>query len=228
MASRCVLLSEAFVGDMQANGIAREKIDIIPHAIFSFYERFATALHRSDTARTILFFGRITRYKGLELLIHAFRISQSRWPDLRLQIVGEGDLRPYARLIAETKNVSVVNRWVEDAEVPSIFQAADIVTIPYLSASQSGVIALAATFGCSVIATRVGGLPGQIRDGETGILVEPSPESLAYAIDRLITDGQFREEIARNLALEIRSKFDWTNTSNAYLQSCRKALETGR
>jgi glycosyltransferase involved in cell wall biosynthesis len=213
---------------MQANGIAREKIDVIPHAIFSFYDRFATDSPRSDRARSILFFGRITRYKGLELLIHAFRLSQARWPDLRLQIVGEGDLRPYRHLIAETKNVTVVNRWVADAEVPGIFQAADIVMIPYVTASQSGVIALAATFGCPVIATRVGGLPEQIRDGETGVLVEPLPESLASAMDRLITDRQFREEIARKLALEMRSKFDWANTSNAYLQSCRKALDTIR
>ena len=127
-------------------------------------------------------------------------------------------------LIAETKNVSIVNRWVDDAEVPAIFRAADIVMIPYTSASQSGVIALAATFGCPVIATRVGGLPEQIRDGETGVLVEPSAEAMASAVDRLLTDHEFREKLAHKLALEMRTKFDWTTTSNAYLQSCRKAM----
>jgi glycosyltransferase involved in cell wall biosynthesis len=225
IASRCVLLSETFVEQMQASGIAKEKIDIIPHAIFSFYERFAKNSPRSENVRSILFFGRITRYKGVDILIRAFQISQATWPDLRLQIVGEGDMRPYRDLIAQTKNISVVNRWVNDAEVPDIFQAADIVMIPYSSASQSGVIALAATFGRPVIATRVGALPEQIHDGETGVLVEPSAQGLASGIDRLLTDPELRERIGHNLALEMRSKFDWTTTSNAYLNSCRKALK---
>jgi glycosyltransferase involved in cell wall biosynthesis len=224
MASRCVLLSETFIDQMEANGISREKIDIIPHAIFSFYEKFEKNPSRSGTGRTILFFGRITRYKGIDILLRAFQISQAARPALQLQIVGEGDLEPYRDLIAQTKNVSVVNRWVNDAEVPDIFQAADIVMIPYSSASQSGVIALAATFGCPVIATRVGGLTEQIRDGETGMLVEPTPQAIASAIDRLTADREFRERIAQKLASEMRTKFDWTTTSNAYLQSCRKAL----
>jgi glycosyltransferase involved in cell wall biosynthesis len=76
-----------------------------------------------------------------------------------------------------------------------------------------------------VIATRVGALPEQIHDGETGVLVEPSPQALASAIERLITDREFRDRITHNLASEMRSKFDWTTTSNAYLKSCRKALE---
>ena len=225
MASRCVLLSEIFVDHMQANGIARDKIDIIPLALFSFYEKFDNDSQGSATARSILFFGRITRYKGLEILIRAFRISQVRWPDLRLQIVGEGDIRPYGHLIAETKNVSIVNRWVDDAEVPAMFRAADIVMVPYTSASQSAVIPLAATFERPVIATRVGGLQEQIRDGETGMLVEPSPEAIASAVDRLLTDHEFREKLAHKLASEMRTKFDWTTTANAYLQSCRKAIE---
>jgi glycosyltransferase involved in cell wall biosynthesis len=225
MASRCVLLSETFVDQMQAHGISREKIDIIPHAIFSFYEKFAKNVPRSGRVRSILFFGRITRYKGIDTLLRAFQISQAATPGLQLQIVGEGDLGPYRDLIGQTKDVSVVNRWVDDAEVPDIFQAADIVVIPYSSASQSGVIALAATFARPVIATRVGALPEQIRDGETGVLVEPTPEALASGIDRLITDDEFRERIGQKLASDMRSKSDWSTTSKAYLQSCRKALE---
>ena len=118
-----------------------------------------------------------------------------------------------------------MNRWVADAEIPRIFQAADIVIVPYVSASQSGVIALAANFGRPVIATRVGAITEQIRDQETGILVQPgSAEDLASAIDGLLADKGLRERIGAGLASEIRATSNWQLTSEAYLQSCRKAI----
>ena len=229
-ASRCVVLAQTFLEQMQARGIAKEKIDVIPQAVFSFYDKFTENTENSRTARSILFFGRITQYKGLDVLIQAFRICQARWPDLRLSIAGEGDMRPYRRLLDGAKNVTVLNRWVEDAEVPGIFQSSDIVVVPYTSASQSSVIVLAASFRRPVIASRVGAIPEQIRDGETGILVDPgSAEALASAIERSLTDAHLREAIAERLSLEMRANSNWSVTSDAYLESCRRAvLEPGK
>lgn len=134
-------------------------------------------------------------------------------------------MRPYRSLVDRVKNVTVVNRWVDDAQVPVIFRAASAVVVPYTSASQSGVIALAANFGRPVIATRVGGIPEQIRDRETGLLVEPgSAEALASAIESLLTDDDLRQRVAERLALEMREKCNWSATSDAYLESCRKAI----
>jgi len=225
MASRCVVLGQTFVEVMAARGIAKEKIDVIPHAVFSFYDSFKYEAPVSRVPRTLLFFGRITEYKGLEVLLQAFRIAQTRCPDLRLKIVGEGDMRTYRQLIDSAQNITVTNTWVADPEVPGIFQSADIVMVPYTSASQSGVIALAASFGRPVIATRVGAIPEQIRDRETGLLVEPgSAEALASAIDLFIENNQLREETARRLSVEMRTKCNWQTTSDAYLESCRRAV----
>jgi glycosyltransferase involved in cell wall biosynthesis len=225
LATRCVVLAETFVETMKAKGVAAQKIDVIPHAVFSFYDRFAQHGATSPEPRTLLFFGRITAYKGLDVLLKAFRIAQQRWPDLRLRIVGEGDMRPYRHLIGDTQNLTVLNKWVGDAEVPEIFQSADIVVVPYTSASQSGVVALAASFSRPVIATRVGAISEQIRDGETGLLVEPgSVEALASAIEKLLKNGELRNQVARGLALQMRDKFNWEVTSEAYLESCRKAV----
>jgi len=224
-ATRCVVLGKTFVDEMYSKGIPREKIDVIPHAVFSFYDSFPTLERNGVTSQSILFFGRITPYKGLDVLIRAFRSSLERRPDLNLKIVGEGNIRPYRRLLEGLSNVTIVNRWVADAEVPGIFQAADIVIVPYVSASQSGVIALAANFGRPVIATRVGAIPEQIRDQETGILVRPgSAEDLASAIDGLLADKGLRERIGAGLASEIRATSNWKLTSEAYLQSCRRAI----
>ena len=107
-ASRCVVLAQTFVEQMQAKGIPKEKIDVIPHAVFSFYEKFTENTENSRPPRSVLFFGRITGYKGLEVLIQAFRICQAQRPDLRLSIAGEGDMRPYRLLLDGVKNVTVL------------------------------------------------------------------------------------------------------------------------
>ena len=222
--ARCVVLGRRFVEEMQARGIARDKIDVIPHAVFSFYDKFSHAKPVSRVPCSLLFFGRITAYKGLDVLIHAFRMLQGRWADLHLNIVGEGDLRPYRRLLEGARNINVVNRWVDDTEVADIFQAAEIVVVPYVSASQSGIIALAANFACPVVATRVGAIPEQIRDGATGILVEPgSAEALASAIGSFLADAALRERLSRQLACEAKMTTNWDATSDAYLESCRNA-----
>jgi len=224
LAARCVVLGHTFVENMQSAGVSRDHIDVIPHAVFSFYDRFAPDTAMERTPPTLLFFGRITEYKGLEILLRAFQLLQARRPELRLRIVGEGNIQPYRELIAKVRHVEVINRWVEDAEVPRILQSASIVVVPYTSASQSGVIAVAANFARPVIATRVGAIPEQIRDGETGILVQPnSPEALASAIDRLLDDDRLRERLGQGLAAEMRTNLSWETTSDAYLESCRKA-----
>jgi glycosyltransferase involved in cell wall biosynthesis len=227
-AARCVVLAQTFVEQMLTNGVARHKIDVIPHAVFSFYDAFPSSRRDSRTSPSILFFGRITPYKGLDVLIRAFQRLSERRPDLRLQIVGEGDMQPYRHVIDGLRNVTVVNRWVADTEVPSIFHSADIVVIPYVSASQSGVIALAASLARPVVATRVGAIPEQIRDRETGILVDPgSIDGLAAGIDALLSDGSLREKLATKLASEIRQNSNWEITSDAYFESCRKAMAMG-
>jgi starch synthase len=224
-ATRCIVLGNTFVNDMRRKGIPEEKIDVIPHPVFSFYDRYTPQTSNTARPRSLLFFGRITQYKGLDVLLRAFRILEAQLPDLRLQIIGEGDIRSYQPLIDGVRNVTVTNQWVSDASVPDIFQAADIVVVPYISASQSGVIALAASFRRPVIATRVGAIPEQIRDRDTGLLVDPgSPEALAEAITNMINDDNLRETVARNLADEMRRKCNWNVTSDAYLESCRKAV----
>jgi len=223
--TRCVVLGRRFIDEMRSRGLPPDKIDVIPHAVFSFYERFVEDVRdATPQRRSLLFFGRITAYKGIDVLIAAFRKLQEARPDLQLKIVGEGDFQPYRKLVSGVANIEVVNRWVDDAEIPRIFRSADVVVVPYVSASQSGVIALAANFGCPVIATRVGAIPEQIRDRETGILVNPGArDDLAQAIEGLLADDGLRRRLGNQLALETKSACNWDVVSDLYLESCRKA-----
>jgi glycosyltransferase involved in cell wall biosynthesis len=225
-AARCVVMSERFVKSLTERGIPAAKIDVIPHGIFSFYGTQESQRTAADSAvKSILFFGRITAYKGLEVLLQAFEIIEGRRKNVRLDVVGAGDLKPYSRFLDKTRNVRVVNRWVGDSEVGPYFQQAALAVLPYTTASQSGVIPLAASFRVPVVATTVGALSDQIQSGETGLLVAPnSVQELVEAIELLLDRPDLAARLGDNLSRSTAETGSWDRIAVAYLESCRKAL----
>lgn len=155
-----------------------------------FGNRIDTAAARRelgiDTDRkTLLFFGLIRDYKGLDLLIDAVdRLDES----YRLIIAGEsyGSFDKYAARIQKMKHpekVNVFNRYIEDHEVPLFFSAADVCVLPYRSATQSGITSIACHFETPLIATNTGGLSESIEKQGTGLMVpEITPASIADTI----------------------------------------------
>ena len=135
----------------------------------------------------LLHFGFIRPYKGLAVLLDAMPLIQTEMP-VHLLVAGEvwGSKAEYDAQIARLhidEQVTFVDRYVPDEELASYFRAADVAVLPYLSATQSGVVQLAFGFGLPVIASNVGGLPDVIRQGETGLLVPPGdPSALAQAV----------------------------------------------
>jgi glycosyltransferase involved in cell wall biosynthesis len=84
----------------------------------------------------------------------------------------------------------LLERYLPDDEVEAAFKAADVVVLPYRSATQSGVTAVAYALGVPVITTRVGGLAETVAEGETGLIVPPvDPQALASAIVRYFAEG---------------------------------------
>lgn len=129
--------------------------------------------------KTILFFGGIRPYKGLEYLVAAFQQIAQRNESYRLIIAGEPkkEAAEYWRQIKETierkQSASQVIqhiRYVTDDDTEVYFKAADVVVLPYTVVFQSGVLFLAYNFGLPVIATDVGSLRDDIVEGETGYL----------------------------------------------------------
>jgi len=159
-----------------------------------------------DRRRVLLFFGFVRPYKGLEYLIQA--LAQVRHQlDVHLLVVGEiwGSQAYYERYAAEfgvTDAVTFVNRYVPNEELPAIFSAADVVVLPYISATQSAVVQLAFGFGKPVITTNVGGLPEVVKDGMTGLIVPPQDATaLAQAIVRY-----FQDDLATCLAARVQAE----------------------
>jgi glycosyltransferase involved in cell wall biosynthesis len=167
---------------------------------------------------TLLFFGLIRPYKGLEYLLRAMPLV-AREVDCLLLVVGEfyEPKERYTRLIEDLRlgeRVKLVDRYIKNEEVSLYFRCADVVVLPYVDATQSGVVQIAFALEVPVITTDVGGLPESVEDGCTGYVVASrSPEQLAGAIVRFYRDAReplFRKEIARR-----KGEFDWRQETEA-------------
>lgn len=133
----------------------------------------------------ILFFGFIRPYKGLDTLVDALKAANDK--DIYLTIAGESwkSTEPLINTLRESHNPNIELRigYVTDKQAAAYFARADIVILPYKSATGSGVASLAFSFDKPVLGASVGGLKDVITSGKTGWLVEPdSPEALARVI----------------------------------------------
>lgn len=168
------------------------RVEVIPHGDESVFLT-TTVAPVENTAPRALFFGTLAGYKGIDLLLEAWARVRSRVPAAELVLAGApgGDVDPkeLQRRTNALSGVTLRVGYVPMSEVPALFGAARVVVVPYRSASQSGVVHLAQTFGRPVVATAVGDIPDVVTDGETGVLVPPEdPAALAVGLEALLTD----------------------------------------
>jgi glycosyltransferase involved in cell wall biosynthesis len=160
-----------------------------------------------DDEDYLLFFGFIRRYKGLKFLLEALaKVRQTRQRPLKLLVAGEfwEDERPYRELVQQLGlNDAVIfyNNYIPNEDIPLYFSAADVVVMPYLEATQSGIAQLAIGFEKPMISTAVGGMPETVQHNKMGLIVPPADsDALASAI------GQFYEQgLAVPFATAVRS-----------------------
>jgi glycosyltransferase involved in cell wall biosynthesis len=226
MASQVVVFSQAMVPFILSRGGEQRRTSVVPLPVIQYYQAFLAAdpLPTQPTPTKLLFFGRITSYKGLEVLLRAYRSldAATRPP---LQIVGSGNLAPYREAMEGIEDLLVENRWVPDAEIPRYFTPGTIVVAPYTSASQSGVIEVAAAYGLPVIGSRAGGIPEQIQDGVTGLLVDPgSAEQLRLAMLRLLNDPGSAHRLGERLRQVTEIERGWPVTTRRLMEVVHKAL----
>jgi len=176
---------------------AARKISVIPH--IQIGEELSSVANEGEE-HLVLFFGRIWDYKGLEYLIRAEPLITARVPDARILIAGQGeDFSRYARMMVHPDRFVVHNEFISEARTADYFRRASVVVLPYIEASQSGVIPMAYSAAKPVVATTVGGLPEIVEDGRTGYLVAPRDAAqLADAVSRLLLDAQLRQRMGGN------------------------------
>jgi glycosyltransferase involved in cell wall biosynthesis len=186
-------------------GIAEEKIDITP--LIALGEQDAGHLPLSDVVNDgasdedwVLFFGRIWAYKGLAQLIQAEPLIRARVPTARVVIAGQGeDLAPYRQMMANPDHFIIYNDWISNEQRAELFARAHVVVLPYIEATQSGVVPVAYAHAKPVVASAVGGLPAQVEHGRTGFLVPPGDvAALAERITQLLEDRLLARQLGLN------------------------------
>ena len=182
------------------------------------YEVFHSGISKAEARQrlgvsgdVLLFFGFVRPYKGLMTLLEAMPKILERRP-VTLLVVGEfwEDKDRYLQRMADLKlseHIRIVNEYVPDEDVGFYFAASDLVVLPYVSVTGSGIVQVA--FGCErpVVATGVGCLPEVVADGETGYVVPPEdPDSLADAVLRFL-EGD-REKFIQAIREHFK-RFSW-------------------
>ena len=161
----------------------------------------------------LLFFGFVREYKGLKYLLDALPEVKKRIPDISLWVVGDfgDDKDVYLEQIERNRigdNIRLVEGYVPDQEVEKYFAAADLVVLPYVSATQSGIVQIAYGFDKPVVVTDVGGLPDVVRHRETGYVV---PSGNAQEIARAVISF-YQEDRETDWESNIRkqaAEFSW-------------------
>jgi glycosyltransferase involved in cell wall biosynthesis len=171
--------------------------------------------------KTLLFFGNIAPYKGLEYLVAAFDEVLRDDTDYRLIIVGKpkGDKSYWPRIQQKIVRGGMRDRvserieYIPDEETEVYFKAADVLILPYTKVFQSGVLFLSYSFGLPAIAADVGCLRDEIIEGETGFISRPQDSSeLASAIRRYFKSKLFCELEHRRPQIKeyANERYSWT------------------
>jgi glycosyltransferase involved in cell wall biosynthesis len=199
--NRFVALSESVRKDILKN-YPTVKVQTILHPSYDHFgslirrEAALNQLQLDPSNQYLLFFGLIRDYKGLDTLLQALALLA---PDIHLLIAGEvyGSFTLYQRIIQDHQletRVHQFNAYIPDHEVHLYFSAAACCVLPYKSATQSGITAIAHHFNIPVVASNVGGLSEFIQHDKNGYLVTNcTPKKLAQTLNTGFTTGAFEQ-----------------------------------
>ncbi len=192
--------------------LPKPKISVVEHGSYDHFKKPGNQKREKKDICSLLFFGLIRPYKGVEYLIDAFdKLPKNKIDKFELVIAGEPwDYDLPAKKIAASPNkakIRYIDRYISDTEVDNLFNQADVGIFPYTRASQSGAAHAAISYGIPVIISRVGGLKESMADYKGTIFVEPCN------IDEL------RDAILKSLTLKGKKFQDphpWENTVGSY------------
>jgi len=198
----------------------------IPHPMYDVYGQLIdkhtakTELGLQKDDKTVLFFGFIRKYKGLDLLLEAMSMPQVRKHNIKLIIAGEYyiDPQPYRELIEKlqlTQHLVQQTDFIPSHRIHRYFSAADVVVLPYKEATQSGVTQIGFYFNKPMIVTNVGALPETIRHQEYGLIAEPNAQSIAQSIAQYF-EQQLEQPFTEAIQVE-RKKYEWKHFVNTVL-----------
>lgn len=199
-AAKIVLLNETQKKEfIRFYHVSEKRVFINRIGSYNYIKNFKSIHHEKDFFN-ILFFGRISPYKGLEFLCQAMVEVHKICPNATLTIAGGGtiyfDFSPYKQL----KYIELRNHYIGMEELVMLLDKAALVVCPYKDATQSGVILTSFGMECPVLASNVGALKEQIKDGESGLLIPPCDvNALSSTIIKLIRNPNILQMMRSNI-----------------------------
>lgn len=191
-AYKIIVLSKRFEQAV-ANLYQRKLTDIlyIPQGAFFSYKENASSsiklVNYADDKINFLFFGRIEKYKGLDILFRAYEaLEQNYGEKVSLTIAGKGNLACYESYIRKLHHVKLLNYLIPEEYISSLFDGNKVITVlPYIDATQSGVVNTAYMFNSLVMASDTGALSEQLGNGKYGILF---PSNDIKALEKVMVE----------------------------------------
>ena len=205
------------------------RVHVIPHGAFDYLTRLPEERPlppelAAVEGPVVLLFGLLRPYKGIEVLLEAFREVEGA----ELWIVGmpRMPLEPLRELAGRVPaTVRFVPRFVTDPEIPAFFRRADLVVLPYREIDQSGVLYSALAFGRPLVLSDVGGFGEVARNHGAARLVPPGDgTALAAAIQNLVDDPAARDELAAAAARAAAGPYSWDAVAERTLALYRSLL----
>jgi glycosyltransferase involved in cell wall biosynthesis len=195
---------------------------------FPIYSQFGDSIDQIEARKKIgiplnkkvlLFFGLIRNYKGLDLIIDAFdKLSDEYF----LVIAGEsyGKFDDYQKQIDSNTNKERIIKhikFITDDQVSFFISAADLNVLPYKTATQSAVVAMAYQFDSPVLVTDVGGLKGMVEPYETGVVVDaPDSVLISEGIETFFNDNM--KSNCKNNIQKYKADYSWDNFVKVVLE----------
>lgn len=225
--------------------LSRSRVTAIVHGNEEIFRELATpdisaasireSLGIAVDDRVVLFFGTLSRYKGLDLLLDAFARIASRVPRAVLVVAGheppefnrEQFVRA-ARSLNVDQRLRLVPGYVPSSAVAAWIRVGDVIVFPYRDVFQSGALQTAATFGAPIVATDVGAMAEVIRDGVSGRLTAPESNAIADAIVEILEDRGRAEALGTAAAHDAATRFSWRGVASTILSRYEALLREPR
>jgi alpha-maltose-1-phosphate synthase len=222
--SSLIVHGESIKKDINKIIVKNKEIFIIPHGDFSFLNENIISENNAQK-HEVLFFGRIVDYKGLDYLIEAEKETSKVIPDLVITIAGSGDFSKYEQRIKGNNHFRIINKFIPDQEIPILFNRASVVVLPYIDASQSGVISIAYAFRKPVIASNVGSIADIVIDGVTGYLILPrNAKMLSDALIKILTNANMQNEMGKNAHEFMVNNLSWDSISDKTIVAYKNTI----
>ena len=200
---------------------------VVPHgALFSYIPDNETRV--DEEPHTVLFFGRVQKYKGLKYLLDAEPLVSEVLPEFKIIVAGRGeDIEIYRSQLLSNAHFELHDHFIPNRDVYKFFLRASTIVLPYIEGSQSGIAAIAFAFGKPVIATNVGSIPEMVEHNKTGIIVPAkNKEILSQAIIDLLQNPDKRKLFSQNVKNAALTKFGWHHIAELTTQSYEQAIDS--